>query len=129
MIASGPSFTGEPMHTATKIPFYLFPEKELRRGLSPNFFHTHVCLLAIYICSYDSNSLVSPCTLQRKFIYSQKRNLAPPQSQFFPHLCMSVSDLYVFPRSQGGLRSLVSAHAHCNQNPIYLFPEKKLHGL
>ncbi len=35
------------LYTATKIPIYVFPEKELR-GLNPNF-HIHVSVSDLYI--------------------------------------------------------------------------------
>jgi hypothetical protein len=61
-----------------------------------------------------------PCTLQPKsLLFIPRKEIARPQSRF-PHLCVCERS-----RSQVGLRSLVSAHAHCNQNPIYVFPEKE----
>ncbi len=90
---------------------------------------------------------MSPCSqhLKSHLFIARKGIAPPPQSQFFPHICtlQRKSHLFIprkgivrpqsqFPhscvcersRSQAGLRSLVSAHVHCSENPIYLFPIK-----
>jgi hypothetical protein len=92
-------------------------------GWTRNLTAVEECLAGI--CFFLSNSVSLYTATKIPFIFFRKgiaRGLSPNS-----HIHVSVSDLYI-PRIKG-LVFLSNSPLHCNENPIYVFPEKELRGL